>query len=167
MLVGLTVKFLSFYRGENLDNMEPLCNCSGLNITPHFLTVNITSQSPRHVGKVSHGGLSTPHMGKKSCQNRGAEVNDRCVISVCQSVTFAKRRPLLPTERCHSPTQQICLLQETFDPEVLFNLFLPPIIFHGAYTLNQRRRGDAFKGLELCEEAPSEGEISCAVCDME
>ncbi|KAK9527682.1 hypothetical protein VZT92_014222 [Zoarces viviparus] len=28
---------------------------------------------------------------------------------------------------------------ETFDPEVLFNLFLPPIIFHGAYTLNQKR----------------------------
>ncbi|XP_029934970.1 sodium/hydrogen exchanger 9-like [Myripristis murdjan] len=31
------------------------------------------------------------------------------------------------------------LQKETFDPEVLFNLFLPPIIFHGAYTLNQRR----------------------------
>lgn len=31
----------------------------------------------------------------------------------------------------------LCLLQETFDPEILFNLFLPPIIFHGAYTLNQ------------------------------
>uniref|UniRef100_A0A8P4K695 Sodium/hydrogen exchanger n=1 Tax=Dicentrarchus labrax TaxID=13489 RepID=A0A8P4K695_DICLA len=28
---------------------------------------------------------------------------------------------------------------ENFDPEVLFNLFLPPIIFHGAYTLNQKR----------------------------
>ncbi|XP_029003910.1 sodium/hydrogen exchanger 9-like isoform X1 [Betta splendens] len=28
---------------------------------------------------------------------------------------------------------------ETFDPEVIFNLFLSPIIFHGAYTLNQRR----------------------------
>ncbi|XP_036935109.1 sodium/hydrogen exchanger 9-like isoform X2 [Acanthopagrus latus] len=28
---------------------------------------------------------------------------------------------------------------ETFDPEVLFNLFLPTIIFHGAYTLNQKR----------------------------
>ncbi|XP_015237211.1 PREDICTED: sodium/hydrogen exchanger 9-like, partial [Cyprinodon variegatus] len=27
----------------------------------------------------------------------------------------------------------------TLDPEVLFNLFLPPIIFFGAYTLNQRR----------------------------
>ncbi|TNN73452.1 Sodium/hydrogen exchanger 9 [Liparis tanakae] len=27
---------------------------------------------------------------------------------------------------------------ETFDPEVLFNLFLPPIIVHGAHTLNQR-----------------------------
>ncbi|XP_034003232.1 LOW QUALITY PROTEIN: sodium/hydrogen exchanger 9-like [Trematomus bernacchii] len=92
MLVGLTVKFLSFYRGENLDNMEALCNCSGLNITPHFLPVNITSQSPRNVRKVSDGvpALSTPHM-------------------------------------------------ETFDPEVLFNLFLPPIIFHGAYTLNQKR----------------------------
>uniref|UniRef100_A0A3Q3WDX4 Cation/H+ exchanger transmembrane domain-containing protein n=1 Tax=Mola mola TaxID=94237 RepID=A0A3Q3WDX4_MOLML len=25
------------------------------------------------------------------------------------------------------------------DPQVLFNLFLPPIIFHGAYTLNQKR----------------------------
>ncbi|KAJ4923497.1 hypothetical protein JOQ06_014185, partial [Pogonophryne albipinna] len=59
--------------------MEALCDCSGLNITPHFLTVNITSQSPRNVRK------------------------------------------------------------ETFDPEVLFNLFLPPIIFHGAYTLNQKR----------------------------
>ncbi|XP_010780351.1 sodium/hydrogen exchanger 9-like [Notothenia coriiceps] len=90
MLVGLTVKFLSFYRGENLDNMEALCDCSGLNITPHSLTVNITSQSPLNVRKVSDGvpALSTPHM-------------------------------------------------ETFDPEFLFNLFLPPIIFHGAYTLNQ------------------------------
>ncbi|TMS16895.1 Sodium/hydrogen exchanger 9 [Larimichthys crocea] len=28
---------------------------------------------------------------------------------------------------------------ETFDPQVLFNLFLPPIIFHGAYILNQKR----------------------------
>uniref|UniRef100_A0A3Q3GXN2 Cation/H+ exchanger transmembrane domain-containing protein n=1 Tax=Labrus bergylta TaxID=56723 RepID=A0A3Q3GXN2_9LABR len=28
-------------------------------------------------------------------------------------------------------------LTVTFDPEVLFNLFLPPIIFHGAYSLNQ------------------------------
>ncbi|XP_046879452.1 sodium/hydrogen exchanger 9-like [Hypomesus transpacificus] len=31
------------------------------------------------------------------------------------------------------------LYKMTFDPEVLFNLFLPPIIFHGAYCLNQRR----------------------------
>lgn len=46
---------------------------------------------------------------------------------------------MLPVESCQSPTQQLCLLQETFDPEVLFNLFLPPIIFHGAYTLNQVR----------------------------
>uniref|UniRef100_A0A3Q3W0M1 Cation/H+ exchanger transmembrane domain-containing protein n=1 Tax=Mola mola TaxID=94237 RepID=A0A3Q3W0M1_MOLML len=38
-----------------------------------------------------------------------------------------------------SPTQALCLLQENFDPQVLFNLFLPPIIFHGAYTLNQKR----------------------------
>ncbi|KAG7224942.1 hypothetical protein INR49_014858, partial [Caranx melampygus] len=29
--------------------------------------------------------------------------------------------------------------KEIFDLKVLFNLFLPPIIFHGAYTLNQRR----------------------------
>ncbi|XP_005722786.1 sodium/hydrogen exchanger 9-like [Pundamilia nyererei] len=29
--------------------------------------------------------------------------------------------------------------EETFDLQVLFNLFLPPIIFHGAYTLNQKR----------------------------
>ncbi|XP_071341178.1 sodium/hydrogen exchanger 9-like isoform X2 [Trachinotus anak] len=28
---------------------------------------------------------------------------------------------------------------DIFDLEVLFNLFLPPIIFHGAYTLNQKR----------------------------
>uniref|UniRef100_UPI0037E7373E sodium/hydrogen exchanger 9-like n=1 Tax=Semicossyphus pulcher TaxID=241346 RepID=UPI0037E7373E len=31
---------------------------------------------------------------------------------------------------------------ETFDPEVLFNLFLPAIIFHGAYSLNQKRFTD-------------------------
>ncbi|MEQ2311549.1 hypothetical protein AMECASPLE_021314, partial [Ameca splendens] len=29
--------------------------------------------------------------------------------------------------------------KDTLNPEVLFNLFLPPIIFFGAYTLNQRR----------------------------
>ncbi|KAF0028036.1 hypothetical protein F2P81_019123 [Scophthalmus maximus] len=39
-------------------------------------------------------------------------------------------------QRC-PPTS--ALRTETFDPEVLFNLFLPPIIFHGAYTLNQKR----------------------------
>ncbi|XP_028425545.1 sodium/hydrogen exchanger 9 isoform X2 [Perca flavescens] len=34
---------------------------------------------------------------------------------------------------------EVQCFMETFDPEVLFNLFLPPIIFHGAYTLNQKR----------------------------
>ncbi|XP_056155866.1 sodium/hydrogen exchanger 9-like [Lampris incognitus] len=49
------------------------------------------------------------------------------------------------TEEGLSPhTSQGCPLfpmldEVTFDPEVLLNLFLPPIIFHGAYTLNQRR----------------------------
>ncbi|KAI4806547.1 hypothetical protein KUCAC02_017366 [Chaenocephalus aceratus] len=142
MLGGLTV---SFHRGENLDHMEASCDCRGL---------NITSQSPRHVGKSvmesqrSHRLVWTDKVvtvPRDYCdtgiqrENRSAEVNHGCVISVCQSVTFAKRRPLLPTERCHSPTQRLCLLQETFDPEVLFNLFLPPVIFHGAYTLNQKR----------------------------
>uniref|UniRef100_A0A8C6LR32 Sodium/hydrogen exchanger n=1 Tax=Nothobranchius furzeri TaxID=105023 RepID=A0A8C6LR32_NOTFU len=32
-----------------------------------------------------------------------------------------------------------CLLQENFDPQVLFDLFLPTIIFYGAYTLNQKQ----------------------------
>ncbi|KAM6900643.1 sodium/hydrogen exchanger 9-like [Xenentodon cancila] len=35
--------------------------------------------------------------------------------------------------RCSSP------FMENFDLEVLFNLFLPPIIFYGGYTLNQKR----------------------------
>ncbi|KAK5849607.1 hypothetical protein PBY51_013928 [Eleginops maclovinus] len=92
MLMGLTVKLLSFYRGQHEDNMDAVCICRGLNSTLHVLTVNFTSPSPRHVGKVRQGcpPLSTP-------------------------------------------------LMDTFDPEVLFNLFLPPIIFHGAYTLNQNR----------------------------
>uniref|UniRef100_A0AAX7SKJ9 Cation/H+ exchanger transmembrane domain-containing protein n=1 Tax=Astatotilapia calliptera TaxID=8154 RepID=A0AAX7SKJ9_ASTCA len=55
-----------------------------------------------------------------------------CNLSVSQTL-------LLPVKHCQSPTQQLCRLQETFDLQVLFNLFLPPIIFHGAYTLNQKR----------------------------
>ncbi|XP_049913134.1 sodium/hydrogen exchanger 9-like [Epinephelus moara] len=94
LLVGLTVRFLSFDWGEHMDNMETVCSCGALNNTPRFLTVNITSHVHcfRHVGRVSQRcpPVSTPHV-------------------------------------------------ETFDPKVLFNLFLPPIIFHGAYTLNQRR----------------------------
>ncbi|XP_078136263.1 sodium/hydrogen exchanger 9-like [Sander vitreus] len=94
MLVGLTVRCLSFDRGGHVDDMETVCICGGLNSTPHILTVNITSHIHcfRHVGKGNQRcpPISTPHT-------------------------------------------------ETFDPEVLFNLFLPPIIFHGAYTLNQKR----------------------------
>ncbi|XP_028425544.1 sodium/hydrogen exchanger 9 isoform X1 [Perca flavescens] len=94
MLVGLTVRCLSFDRGGHVDDMETVCICGGLNSTPHILTVNITSHIHcfRHVGKVS-----------QQCP---------------------------PISTTHT---------ETFDPEVLFNLFLPPIIFHGAYTLNQKR----------------------------
>ncbi|XP_042366590.1 sodium/hydrogen exchanger 9-like [Plectropomus leopardus] len=94
MLVGLTVKYLSFDGAEHMDDMDTVCSCGALNSTPHILTVNITPHFHcfRHVGKVSQRcpTVSTPHT-------------------------------------------------ETFDPEVLFNLFLPPIIFHGAYTLNQKR----------------------------
>lgn len=91
VLMGLAVRCLSF---DRVDNTEAVCSCEGLNNTPHFLTVNVTSQIHcfRHVGKVDQRCplVSSPHL-------------------------------------------------ETFDPEVLFNLFLPPIIFHGAYTLNQKR----------------------------
>ncbi|XP_037613136.1 sodium/hydrogen exchanger 9-like isoform X3 [Sebastes umbrosus] len=99
MLVGLTVRYLSFGSGEHMNDMEAACVCGGFNSTPRILTVNITSHFHcfRRVGKINHRcpPVSTPHT--------------------------------------------LCLLQETFDPEVLFNLFLPPIIFHGAYTLNQKR----------------------------
>ncbi|XP_008290940.1 sodium/hydrogen exchanger 9 isoform X1 [Stegastes partitus] len=43
------------------------------------------------------------------------------------------------SQRCSLISAPHAVTMETFDPEVLFNLFLPPIIFHGAYTLNQRR----------------------------
>nr|XP_046227025.1 sodium/hydrogen exchanger 9-like isoform X2 [Scatophagus argus] len=79
----------------------------------------------------SCGGLnSTPHTltvnitSHVHCFRHVGKVNQRC-------------SPVSPLHM--SPTRQLCLLQETFDPEVLFNLFLPPIIFYGAYTLNQRR----------------------------
>lgn len=75
-----------------------------------------------------------------SCQNRAARLNDVCVVSVCQSFTAGKKGgPSLPAESCQSPTQPLSLLQDTFDLEVLFNLLLPPIILHGAYTRNQVR----------------------------
>ncbi|XP_034024497.1 sodium/hydrogen exchanger 9-like [Thalassophryne amazonica] len=37
------------------------------------------------------------------------------------------------------PSSHSMVYMETFDPEVVFNLLLPPIIFYGAYTLNQKR----------------------------
>lgn len=61
-----------------------------------------------------------------------------CVL--CPSASHlqpVKGGPSLPAESCQSPTQLLSLLQDTFDPEVLFNLLLPPIILHGAYTRNQ------------------------------
>ncbi|XP_074549523.1 sodium/hydrogen exchanger 9-like isoform X2 [Halichoeres trimaculatus] len=93
LLVGLTVRYLSD-SGAHSVNMETVCRCDGLNITPHVLTINVTSHS--------------------HCFRRIGKVNERCP----------------PVSAPH---------METFDPEFLFNLFLPPIIFHGAYTLNQRR----------------------------
>eukprot|EP00064_Thunnus_orientalis_P000047 superscaffoldBa00000002_g47 len=94
MLLGLMVRFLLFDREENMENMESVCSCVGLNSTPHILTVNITSHT--------------------HCYRHVEKINQRC--------------PPVSTPRT-----------ETFDPQVLFNLFLPPIIFHGAYTLNQKR----------------------------
>ncbi|XP_030612879.1 sodium/hydrogen exchanger 9-like [Archocentrus centrarchus] len=41
--------------------------------------------------------------------------------------------------RCAADSTPPAVTAETFDLQVLFNLFLPPIIFHGAYTLNQKR----------------------------
>ncbi|XP_040922166.1 sodium/hydrogen exchanger 9-like [Toxotes jaculatrix] len=95
------------------------------------LTARFLSFEPGlHVKSVesvcSCGALnSTPHIlmvnvtSHGHCYKHVGKLNQRC--------------PPLPTPH------MLCLLQETFDPEVLFNLFLPPIIFHGAYTLNQRR----------------------------
>ncbi|KAF7667343.1 hypothetical protein LDENG_00065280 [Lucifuga dentata] len=56
-----------------------------------------------------------------------------------QSITCSKLSRLAPHGALSITNTSLCLLQETFDPEVLFNLFLPPIIFHGAYTLKQKR----------------------------
>uniref|UniRef100_A0A667YY37 Sodium/hydrogen exchanger n=1 Tax=Myripristis murdjan TaxID=586833 RepID=A0A667YY37_9TELE len=71
----------------------------------------------------------SPEQGEDSedvCSCVGLNSTPHTLMVNITSVTSSKLCPLSP-------------LGETFDPEVLFNLFLPPIIFHGAYTLNQRR----------------------------
>ncbi|KAF3703651.1 Sodium/hydrogen exchanger 9 Na(+)/H(+) exchanger 9 [Channa argus] len=53
----------------------------------------------------------------------------------CCDIGTQRENELVPV--CQNRAAEVN--NETFDPEVLFNLFLLPIIFHGAYTLNQRR----------------------------
>lgn len=67
----------------------------------------------------------------------GAE-GDECVICIKQSCSVGGGASV-PEDPCQSPTPRLCLLQEPFDPGVLFNLFLPPITSHGARTFNQVR----------------------------
>ncbi|KAK2886547.1 hypothetical protein Q8A73_020493 [Channa argus] len=90
-----------------------------LGLTVKYWPLNQGEQNADHV--CSCAGLnSTPHIltinttSHVHCYSRVGKMNQRC--------------PLVITPHT-----------ETFDPEVLFNLFLLPIIFHGAYTLNQRR----------------------------
>lgn len=63
--MGLAVRCLPFDWGEHVDDMETVCSCGGLNSTPHFLKVNITSHFHcfRHVEKVDQRcpPVSTPH----------------------------------------------------------------------------------------------------------
>uniref|UniRef100_A0A3Q2FXK7 Solute carrier family 9 member A9 n=1 Tax=Cyprinodon variegatus TaxID=28743 RepID=A0A3Q2FXK7_CYPVA len=81
-----------------------------------------------------HGLNSTPRVimvntsSQGHCYARIRKMGQRCSqLSSTHTVTMA----------IYFDLQRRC--KATLDPEVLFNLFLPPIIFFGAYTLNQRR----------------------------
>lgn len=89
------------------------------------MTVKYMSDSGHYTANMettcsSDGLNSTPHMlminitSHLHCYKHVEKVNEGCLMGLAPHV-------------------------ETFDPPVLFNLFLPPIIFHGAYTLDQRR----------------------------
>ncbi|XP_022622803.1 sodium/hydrogen exchanger 9-like [Seriola dumerili] len=79
--------------------------------------------------------------------DRGVHVESLCSCGALNSTPHFLMVNISSHGHCYRHVEELNLRcppistphKEIFDLKVLFNLFLPPIIFHGAYTLNQKR----------------------------
>ncbi|XP_013868847.1 sodium/hydrogen exchanger 9 isoform X1 [Austrofundulus limnaeus] len=76
-------------------------------------------------------------------EERGKTVGSECTCHVINGTPHVIMVNATSLHRTENDSQRCSLVSAfhmgTFDPEVLFDLFLPTVIFYGAYTLNQKR----------------------------
>lgn len=118
MLVGLAVRYFSD-PGAHLVNKETVCSCDGLNITPHILTINVTSHSYcfRRTRKVNDRcpPVSTPYMVTMVIKFLLAPLMlQRWVFSVercCSEYLWKHLLQRLHDRYCRESTRRCCLIQ--------------------------------------------------------